>query len=283
MSIPHQGEVNVRLIDRSSIDGSWRTETRRGTGGPESWRGGLLRSVDRLLVLLACEQEEAARLRQAWLGQAIDLLWCGDLAVALARVGQSLPDMVVLGESGGVLGPVDFLVALRQVDVDTPVIVGLDDGRPEMGARALAAGATAVVRRPFSAEAVLRLLDSSTTGDGGFRIRPMPIDLGRLRVDGSVTRIWVDGVESLIPAMEFVLLRYLAERHGESVTRHELVCAGWGERGTVPSNSLTVHLARIRRRFPTGRGQDWLRPVRGIGYQLLVAPAVAETAVAAAT
>ena len=115
-------------------------------------------------------------------------------------------------------------------------------------------------------------MDSSSTGEGAFRVRPMPIDLGRLRVDGAATRIWVDGVETLIPAMEFLLLRYLAERHGEIVTREELVSAGWGEGAQVPSNSLNVHLARIRRRFPAGPGEDWLRPVRGIGYQLIVPP-----------
>ena len=277
-SIP--GEVNVRLTRQSNSDVSRGTETRRGTGGPEMWRGGLLRSAERLLVLLACEREEADRLQQAWLGQAIDVLWCADLAVALVRVGQSLPDMVVIGLPGGVLGPVDFLVALRQVDNDTPVIVGLDEDRSDLGGRALGAGATAVVRRPFSPEAVLRLMDSSTTGESNFRIRPMPIDLGRVRVDGSVTRIWVDGVETLIPAMEFVLLRYLAERHGEIVTRNELVYAGWGDRASVPSNSLNVHLGRIRRRFPNEPGHDWLRPVRGIGYQLLVPPVMAEPALA---
>jgi DNA-binding response OmpR family regulator len=81
----------------------------------------------------------------------------------------------------------------------------------------------------------------------------------------------VDEVEILVPAMEFLLLRYLAERHGEIVTRGELISAGWGEGAAVPSNSLNVHLARIRRRFPLGAGEQWVRPVRGIGYQLLVA------------
>ena len=144
----------------------------------------------------------------------------------------------------------------------------------------MAAGATAVVRRPFSPEATLRLLDSSAPAGGSYRIRPLPIDLGRLRVDGAATRIWVDGVESLIPTMEYMLLRYLAERHGEIVTREELVSAGWGERATVPSNSLSVHLTRLRRRFPADAGGDWIRTVRGIGYQFIVpAPVGARQAV----
>ena len=192
----------------------------------------------------------------------------------MVRIGQSGPDMVIVGGSDGALGPVEFLVALRRADFDTPVIVGLDDAGPQLGSDVLAAGATAVVRRPFSPGAMLRLLDSSLPADGSFRVRPLPIDLGRLRVDGVAPRIWVDGVEQLIPAMEYVLVRYLAERHGEIVTREELVSAGWGERATVPSNSLSVHLARLRRRFPPDAGDDWIRPVRGIGYQFIVASPV---------
>ena len=247
---------------------------RRRTGARDGWRGGRLRAPERLLVLLACGQAESELLQRAWVGQAVDVLHCADLGVALVRIGQSGPDMVIVGGSDGALGPVEFLVALRRADSDTPVIVGLDDAGPQLGSDVLAAGATAVVRRPFSPEAVLRLLDSSLPGDGSFRVRPLPIDLGRLRVDGVAPRIWVDGVEQLIPAMEYVLVRYLAERHGEIVTREELVCAGWGERATVPSNSLSVHLARLRRRFPPDAGDDWIRPVRGIGYQFIVASPV---------
>lgn len=243
---------------------------RRAVVPPDTWRAGRSRAPDRLLVLLTCGPAESDELQQAWAGQAIDVWNCPDLAATLVRIGQSGPDMVIVGESRGVLGPVDFLLGLRQVDTDTPVIVGLDDARLQLGSEILDAGATAVVRRPFSPSAVLRLLDSSITGGGTFQVRPLPIDLGRLRVDGAAPRIWVDGAESLIPAMEYVLLRYLAERHGEIVTREELVSAGWGERATVPNNNLSVHLARLRRRFPPGSGEDWMRPVRGIGYQLIV-------------
>ncbi len=235
-----------------------------------------LRASRRLLVLLVCDPTEADRLQRAWLGQAIDVEYARDLATALVRTGQLGPSMVVVGDPGGVLGPVEFLRALRQVDTVTSVIVGLGDD-PQLASDALTAGATAVVRLPFSAEAVLRLLDTSAPGAGTFQLRPLPIDLGRLRVDGAATRIWVDGAESVLPAMEFLLLRYLAERHGEVVTRQELVGAGWGAGAAVPSNSLNVHLARLRRRFPPDTAEHWIRPIRGIGYQFLV-PAAQQVA-----
>ncbi|MEP6561534.1 MAG: winged helix-turn-helix domain-containing protein, partial [Nakamurella sp.] len=227
---------------------------RRPAAVPQQvWRAGRMRAPGRLLVILACGPGESERLHQAWVGQAIDVVDCPNLAVALVRIGQSGADMVIVGEPGGVLGPVDFLTALRHVDTTTPVIVGLLEDCLELGSAALAAGATAVVRRPFAPGSVLRLLDS-TTPTGSFQVRPLPIDLGRLKVDGAATRIWLDGVELIIPAMEFLLLRYLAERHGEIVSRAELLSAGWGDKDAVPNNHLNVHLARIRRRFPDDSG-----------------------------
>lgn len=221
-------------------------------------------------MLLVCGIREADGLQSSWVGQAVDVEHCQDLAAALFLVGQSAPDVVVVGDSPSAFGAVEFLLALRQVDTETPVVVGIEDSRLSLGPNVLAAGATVVVRRPFAAGDLLRLLESGVPSGGRFRVRPVPIDLGRLRVEGAAPRMWVDGAERVVPPMEFVLLRYLAERHGEIVSREELVCAGWGDRAALPSNSLSVHMTRLRRRFREPTGQDWIKALRGFGYRLLV-------------
>ena len=119
-------------------------DTSRSAVPNSAWRGGRMRAPHRLLVLLACDPTEAGRLQQAWVGQSIDVECTPDLATALVRTGQLGPAMVVVGDPGGVLGPVEFLQALRQVDTSTPVIVGIG-GDPQIASDALAAGATAVV------------------------------------------------------------------------------------------------------------------------------------------
>lgn len=233
-----------------------------------TWRGGRLSAPDRPLVYLACDADETDMLRHAWDGQTVDIESGPDLALALVRTGQFSPDMFVVGNSTGVIGPLDFVRTLRNAGATVPIVVGI----APTGASAadlLGAGATAVLQRPFSPEAVLGLL-KATSAVGSFQIKPLPIDLGRLRVDGIATRMWVDGDEYLIPAMEHLLLRYLAERHGEIVSREELVSVAWGQSGSMMSNSLAVHLARVRRRFQAYSGDDWIRSVRGCGYQLLV-------------
>ena len=247
-----------------------------------TWRGGRLSAPDRPLVFLACDSEESDGLRHAWDGQAVDLETEPDLALALVRNGQISPDMFVVGNSTGVIGPLDFVRTLRTAGTVAPIVVGTTVGTAvgtsagttaqlASSADLLAAGATAVLERPFSAEVILHLL-SGTSRLGSFRAQPLPIELGRLRVDGIATRMWVDGEEYVIPAMEHLLLRYLAERHGQIVARDELVSVAWGRSGSTLSNSLAVHIARVRRRLQAHSGGDWIRSVRGCGYQLAVPP-----------
>lgn len=228
-------------------------------------------SPERRLVLLVGADFDTDHLRQSWTGQTIDVESCEDLALALVRVGQLQPDMVVIGEFVGKMQPLDFVRTVRRSGAEVPVVVGLTDLDPLVASAALAAGVNAVVQLPFSPETLLYQLSISTAIES-FRVRPLPIELGRLRVDGTATRVWIDGVETLLPPMEHLLLRYLAERHGQIVSRDELVSVAWGARDTIVSNSLAVHMGRLRRRLQASFGEDWIRSVRGCGYRLVVSP-----------
>jgi DNA-binding response OmpR family regulator len=226
----------------------------------------------RCQVLLAATPAEARQLTEAWTGQAIDIIRCDSLPLALLRVGRVRPDAVVVVAGAGPLTPVDFVRIVRVDDSDLPVIVGLDKDHTRLGVDVLTAGASAVVRCPFNPEDLLRILSAAPPQGYPMPIRPLPIEIGggRLRVDGASPRMWLDGREIVLRPVEYLLLRYLAGRPEEIISRVELFDAVWGPRGPRSSNTLTVHLARLRRRLQGEQGEDWIRSVRGFGYQFLV-------------
>ncbi len=191
-----------------------------------------------------------------------------DLGEVLYLAGRAAPDVIVVGRTTG-LRVGDFLRILRQVDCHTPVIVGVAPASQEPDT-VVSGSSTPIVGVPLEPLPVLQAIEGSVGDGSAFHARPMALDLGRLRVDGAGPRIWIDGTEWVIPPMEFLLLRYLAERHCQIISRDELVSAAWGEPVAPHSNSLSVHIARLRRRFCDTTGEAWIRPVRGFGYQLSV-------------
>lgn len=237
--------------------------TKRSTRGQSTSR----------LALLAVEQDhEVVRLLiEALVGQPIELQTCDDAAEALLILGRAAPDVILLGPVRGRLDPVDFITIARSDDPDVAILAGAGRDCAEFAAGAASAGATAVIQRPYRSHELIALLRSLAPHLERLRARPDVIDLGRLRIDGSVPQFWLDGRRVSVPPMEFLLLRYFAERAGQVISRTELLEAVWGGDQHAQSNTLTVHIMRLRKRLGDDEGASrWIRAIRGMGYQFSV-------------
>ncbi|MFI7065221.1 response regulator transcription factor [Kribbella sp. NPDC050124] len=229
----------------------------------------------RISVLVVDHGETVDELLAAALAQPLEVHVCTDAAEALLHVGKLCPDVVLLGPGSGRLDPIEFLNIVRADDPEQPVIVGADAGCSEFTSRASDAGASAVVPRPYRVRELLALINSLAPAPNQVDLRPLALDLGRLRVDGAVPQMWLDGRQIELPPMEFLLLRFFAERPGELVTREEVRGAVWGKGVTIRSNTLNVHIMRLRKRLSDDeRNPQWIKVIRGLGYQFRVPPVV---------
>ncbi|MEV0283602.1 MULTISPECIES: response regulator transcription factor [unclassified Kribbella] len=230
----------------------------------------------RISVLVVDHGDDVDELLAASADQPFDVHVCADAAEALLHVGKLCPDVVLLGPCAGRLDPIEFLSIVRTDDPHQPIVVGAEVGSNEFTSRASDAGASAVVPRPYRVRELLALINSLAPPPHQVGLRPPALDLGRLRVDGAVPQAWLDGRQIELPPMEFLLLRFFAERPGELVTRQELLDAVWGREAAVRSNTLNVHIMRLRKRLRGDHGPDWIRVIRNLGYQFVVptAPAV---------
>ncbi|MQA06940.1 MAG: response regulator [Pseudonocardiaceae bacterium] len=227
---------------------------------------------DRLAALVVDQDTDVIReLIDALAGQPVEMRGCTDPAEALLVVGRTCPDVVVLGPTHGRLAAAEFLSIVRGDDESLPIIVGVDTDSGDFASQATALGATVVIPRPYRPHELLRLLRSFAPRPERLELRPLPIDLGRLRIDGAVPQCWLDGDLIALPPMEFLLLRYLAERAGAVLTRSELLGALWQDRPQASSNTLTVHIMRLRKRLGDDENDpQWIRSIRGLGYQFTV-------------
>ena len=77
-----------------------------------------------------------------------------------------------------------------------------------------------------------------------------------------------DGVSSVLPQKEFMLLYKMASYPGRIFTRQQLMDEIWGYDTGTDSHTVDVHIGRLRERF---RDNDDFRIVtmRGVGYKVV--------------
>jgi len=214
--------------------------------------------------------ECAGIVRSALTGQPVEIESTDDPATGLILVGRICPDIVLVGPVSGPLDVIGFLEVLHGAEPDLPVIVGIGSGNSALAGQAALLGA-AVLAHPYRIDALLRLLTSLVRRERPLDLHPPDLDLGRLRIDGAAPRMWLDGTEERLPMREYLLLRYLAERTGAVVARKDIIRAIWGVDGVRGSNTLTVHIMRLRRRLlDDDSDPQWIQVIRGVGYQFTV-------------
>jgi two-component system phosphate regulon response regulator PhoB len=92
------------------------------------------------------------------------------------------------------------------------------------------------------------------------------IEFGNLRIDRAAHRVWVDGAEVELTALEFKLLETFMSRVGRVQTREQLLRDVWEMTGDLQTRTVDTHVKRLREKL--GSGRDLIETVRGLGYRM---------------
>jgi DNA-binding response OmpR family regulator len=217
--------------------------------------------------------EDDAAVRSALLralgdrGYATSSAATGMAGLAAAVDGQ--PDLVVLDLGLPDIDGGELLRMLRAVSA-VPVIVATARDDEQQIVRALDAGADDYLIKPFGAaqldariRAVLRRATSPEDG------RPAPIEVGGLVIEPNARTVTLDGVRLDLSAREFDLLRYLAERADQVVSKRELLTEVWRLPYGGADKTVDVHLSWLRRKLgETAQSPRYLHTVRSVGVRL---------------
>jgi DNA-binding response OmpR family regulator len=158
------------------------------------------------------------------------------------------------------------LTMLRAVS-NVPVIVASarDDDPSLVGC--LDAGADDYVVKPYTTtqlEARIRAVMRRTASGSGAARRTLSV--GELEIDVPARRARLAGIELDLSPKEFDLLRHLAERAGEVVTKRDLLVEVWQQPWGGSDKTVDVHLSWLRRKLgETASEARYLHTVRGVG------------------
>ncbi|MFI1172606.1 response regulator transcription factor [Streptomyces melanogenes] len=218
-------------------------------------------------ILVVEDDERLAELLRRGLsgdGFAVDVAHDGPRGLEFA-LGNDY-DVIVLDVLLPGLNGFRLCARLREADVWTPVLMlTAKDGEYDE-AEGLDTGADDYVTKPFSYVALVARLRALVRR--GRRERPAVIHVGDLEIDPAARRCRRGGTVLDLTAREFAVLEYLALRHGEVVTKTEVLEHVWDHAFDGDVNIVEVYVSALRRKIDTPFGRHTIHTVRGAGYRL---------------
>ncbi len=176
------------------------------------------------------------------------------------------PDLIVLDIMLPSMDGMEVLTRLRR-ESDIYVIMLTAKTEETDKIVGLSVGADDYVTKPFSPrELVARIkaaLRRLQTG-GNRALDRNVLNFRHIRIDTRSRQVWVEDQEIELTAIEFDLLKTLAEHHGMVLTREQLLEKVWGHDYFGEIRVVDVHVGHIRQKLGD---EDYIATVRGVGYR----------------
>ena len=195
------------------------------------------------------------------------VLTATDGAAAVRAFHAATPDLIILDLGLPSLDGLDVIREIRKSDPDVAVLVlsaRLSESDKVMG---LSLGADDYVTKPFGLPELL----ARVRGLLRRRRRIAPAEIirfGRVEIDTSAHALRVDGREVEVTALEFDVLRFLAEQPRRVVTREQIMQAVWGAGHAGTLRTVDNFVARLRTKIESDPSSPvHIETVRGVGYR----------------
>lgn len=188
------------------------------------------------------------------------------------------PDLVIMDIRMPQLDGIDALVELRRIS-DVPVILLTAATEETDRLIGLSVGADDYVTKPFSprevvarVKVVLRRARPSSPSATEPLAEPISFDGIAVDVDRHVVSVDESPVE--LSALQFELLRTLAESPGRVFARHQLIDRVWGRDFFGEERIVDVHVGNLRKALGDSASEPrFIDTVRGVGYRFIAGPA----------
>jgi len=190
-------------------------------------------------------------------------------------IKEKKPDLIILDLMLPKMNGYELCRKVRHEGFTTPILMLTARGEEMDRVHGLDLGADDYVTKPFSVpellariRAIIRRIQKAKTGD-----LPSDLKFGEISVDFKCFEARKGNKVLDMSRKEFGILRLLAARAGEVITRDELLDEVWGYDQYPTTRTVDNHIALLRTKLEDDPSQPrHLITVHGVGYKLVLEP-----------
>jgi two-component system OmpR family response regulator len=222
------------------------------------------------ILIVEDDQRTAAFLERGLTeaGHVVDKV--ADGATGLAMALEGIYDVLVLDRLVPEMNGLDVARALRERDIQVPILMlsALSNSRDKIDG--LKAGVDDYLAKPYAFVELSARLDALLRRKSPSR-RTSVLRVADLELDTQQRRAIRGGRRIDLQHREFVLLELLMRHAGQIVTRAMLLEAAWPYDFEPRGNIVDMHIHRLRRKIEDDASTPLIQTIPGAGY-LIAAP-----------
>ncbi len=202
----------------------------------------------------------------------IEVIKAFDGKEALKKARTKNPDLIVLDL---MLPEVDGLEVCRTLRNESSVYIIMLTAKTEELDKMVgyAMGADSYVTKPFSPKVLVAKIKAALkrikSYDENSNSNQQKIKIKDLVIDNNQKLVKKEDKEIELTGKEFNILWLLASNSNHVFSRYEILEEVWGEEVISDSDTVTVHIRRLREKIESDPGEpDYIKTVWGVGYKL---------------
>lgn len=175
-------------------------------------------------------------------------------------------DLVVLDVMMPLMDGYEFTKLVRETDNALPILMVTAKHLPADEKKGFLVGTDDYITKPIDEDKLLMRIKALLRR--AKIVSEQRIVVGDVVLDYNALTVTKGNVTQELPQKEFMLLYKLLSYPGQIFTRIQLMDEIWGSESETGWETVTVHIARLRKRFG-----DWdefeIESVRGLGYKVV--------------
>jgi DNA-binding response OmpR family regulator len=180
------------------------------------------------------------------------------------------PDLILLDLMLPRMSGLEFCRKLRAEGIHTPILMLTARSEEPDRILGLDLGADDYVTKPFSVRELMARVRALLRRSQLQAELPDELSFGDIAIDFRRYEARRNGTALEMTRKEFAILRFLASRSGEVVSREDLLNEVWGYESYPTSRTVDNHVAGLRAKLERDSSQpEHIKTVHGVGYKFV--------------